>query len=99
MTWRRFAWVCAVAVVSAAPALVPGDVTVADAAWDGARAEAVDLSDPRYLDVLRYQKSVAPWQDGWGRCHARAEAIEAARRAVLPHDRGGRRFEAAPGGF
>lgn len=98
MTARRFFWVCVVAVGSAAPALQPGDVAVADAAWEGAQADALPLSDPRFLDVLRYLKSVAPWQSGWARCHARAAAIEAARRAALPHDRGGRRFEAAPGG-
>jgi len=98
VTHTRFTLACLVAAVTAAPALMPGDVAVADAAWEGAQAEGWPLSDPRYLDVLRYQKDVAPWQSGAARCRRRAHAIEAARRDALPHDRGGRRFEDAPGG-
>jgi hypothetical protein len=90
----RWAALWAALALTALPALRPGDVAVADAIWVSAGEEAPgDLTARVWLDAARVNRQVAPWQPGWGRAQARLRELADARRAALPHDRGGRRDE------
>lgn len=90
---REGAWVVLFVALAATAwdALHPGDEAAAAQAWQDAKLGGDDLTRPIYVSVSALQRDIAPWQASWGEARARAEAIEMARRAALPHDRGGRR--------
>jgi hypothetical protein len=91
---REAGWI-AVAVVLAAtawPALRPGEVGVARQAWEASVVAVGDDPSSRvWVDVAWFQQRVAPWQAGYAEAQARLREVGARRRALLRHDRGGRR--------
>jgi hypothetical protein len=79
-----------VLVSSAWPALRGGDEHAAAAIWRAAQElPGEDASARIYVDAARVNNEVAPWQGSYPEARARVWAVAAARRAVLPHDRGG----------
>lgn len=79
------------------PALRGGDRVASEAIFQAAMKEAGD--DPSasiWVDVVRVQLQLAPWQAGHAEARARLHTVTRMRRAALPHDRGGRRVPVGP---
>jgi hypothetical protein len=90
---RAAAWV-GVAVLCACtawPALRGEDEVRADAIWAAAGELGAGPADRVWIDAAAVNVHVAPWQEAWPRAQRRVAEVAAARRALLAHDRGGRR--------
>jgi hypothetical protein len=91
----RWAVVFVGCALSALPALRGVDEAMADEVWRSGELAVGDARGPLRVAAAGWATRVAPWQAGWPEARRRVREVADERRAALPHDRGGRRVEAA----